>query len=135
MRDDKSYISENHLTTGLASLSRFYLDNNQSWLSIFSPIWSPPPLVMICKTSRKEEIEIIDTDVVVITTWVANLFCFVSATPYGNLEDLYNPEYEDYDQHNEVSGAELSAPRFVSSQLDLVVNEGETIRLPCIVTR
>ena len=55
MRDDKSYISENHLTTGLASLSRFYLDNNQSWLGIFSPIWSPASVVMICKTSRNEE--------------------------------------------------------------------------------
>lgn len=62
------------------------------------------------------------------------LYC-IQATPYGNLEDLYNPEYEDYDQHNEVAELELKAPRFVSSQLDLVVNEGETIRLPCIVTR
>ena len=65
---------------------------------------------------------------------------FVSATPYGNLEDLYNPDYEDYDENNEVSeetGADaiLKPPGFVSSKLDLVINEGETIRLPCIVTR
>lgn len=87
---------------------------------------------MICKTSRNEENNR-HCCVVVITTRRGYKSIFVSATPYGNLEDLYNPEYEDYDQHNEVS--ELSAPRFVSSQLDLVVNEGETIRLPCIVTR
>ena len=65
---------------------------------------------------------------------------FVSATPYGNLEDLYNPDYEDYDENNEVSeeaGADaiLKPPGFVSSKLDLIINEGETIRLPCIVTR
>ena len=68
-----------------------------------------------------------------------NNFPFVSATPYGNLEDLYNPDYEDYDENNEVSeeadDAVLKPPGFVSSSVDLVVNEGETIRLPCIVTR
>jgi len=56
--------------------------------------------------------------------------------PYGSLEDLYNPEY-DYDEDNEVSeeGAVMKAPGFVSETMNLVVNEGETIRLPCIVTR
>jgi len=73
------------------------------------------------------------------------LLCFlpllcIQATPYGNLEDLYNPDYEDYDENNEVSeeaGADaiLKPPGFVSSKLDLIINEGETIRLPCIVTR
>jgi len=66
------------------------------------------------------------------------LLC-IQATPYGNLEDLYNPDYEDYDENNEVSeeadDAVLKPPGFVSSSVDLVVNEGETIRLPCIVTR
>ena len=65
---------------------------------------------------------------------------FVAASPYGNLEDLYSADYEDYDEHNEVSeeaggDAILKPPEFVSSGLDLVVNEGEVIRLPCIVSR
>ena len=57
----------------------------------------------------------------------------VSATPYGNLEDLYG----SYDDNNEVEEEEatMKAPSFVSSPLDVVVNEGETIRLPCIVSR
>ena len=61
---------------------------------------------------------------------------FHSGLPYGSLEDLYNPEY-DYDEDNEVSeeGAVMKAPGFVSETMNLVVNEGETIRLPCIVTR
>ena len=52
------------------------------------------------------------------------------------MEDLYSPEY-DYDEDNEVSeeGAVMKAPGFVSETMNLVVNEGETIRLPCIVTR
>jgi len=56
--------------------------------------------------------------------------------PYGSLEDLYSPEY-DYDEDNEVSeeGDVMKAPGFVSETMNLVVNEGETIRLPCIVTR
>ena len=78
MRDDKSYISENHLTTGLASLSRFYLDNNQSWLGIFSPIWSPASLVMICKTLQGKKWKIIDTVVLLLLLQggVTSLFLF-----------------------------------------------------------
>ena len=64
---------------------------------------------------------------------------YILGSPYGNLEDLYNPDYDDYEEHNEVSeehdDAILKPPGFVSNELDLVVNEGETIRLPCIVTR
>ena len=42
-----------------------------------------------------------------------------------------------YDDNNEVEEEEatMKAPSFVSSPLDVVVNEGETIRLPCIVSR
>eukprot|EP00090_Calanus_glacialis_P007213 TRINITY_DN15667_c0_g1_i4.p1 TRINITY_DN15667_c0_g1~~TRINITY_DN15667_c0_g1_i4.p1 ORF type:complete len:475 (-),score=83.63 TRINITY_DN15667_c0_g1_i4:269-1693(-) len=56
--------------------------------------------------------------------------------PYDSIEDLYSPEY-DYDEDNEVSeeGDVMKAPGFVSETMNLVVNEGETIRLPCIVTR
>ena len=38
---------------------------------------------------------------------------------------------------SEEAGADaiLKPPGFVSSKLDLIINEGETIRLPCIVTR
>lgn len=51
---------------------------------------------------------------------------------------MYTADYEDYNDNNEVSEEEeaiMKAPSFVSSRLELVVNEGETIRLPCIVTR
>ena len=56
--------------------------------------------------------------------------------PYGSIEDLYSPEYA-YDEDNEVSEEKdiMKAPGFVSETLNLVVDEGETIRLPCIVTR
>ena len=56
--------------------------------------------------------------------------------PYGYVEDLYSPEYA-YDDANEVSEEEevIAAPGFVSDTLDLLVTEGETIALPCIVTR
>ena len=65
------------------------------------------------------------------------MFSQLSATPYNNLEDLYSADYGDYDDNNEVSEEEaiMRAPSFVSSPLDVVVNEGETIRLPCIVSR
>ena len=64
-------------------------------------------------------------------------FYLSSGTPYGNLEDLYTADYEDYDDNNKVSEEEaiMAAPGFVSPRLDLVVNEGETIRLPCVVSR
>ena len=61
-------------------------------------------------------------------------FSQLSGTPYGNLEDLYG----SYDDNNEVAEEEeaiMKAPSFVSLPLDVVVNEGETIRLPCIVSR
>ena len=49
---------------------------------------------------------------------------------------MYSPEYA-YDEDNEVSEEEdvEKAPEFVSETINLVVNEGETISLPCIVTR
>ena len=49
---------------------------------------------------------------------------------------MYNPEYA-YDEDNEVSEEEdvEKAPEFVSETINLEVNEGETISLPCIVTR
>ena len=60
----------------------------------------------------------------------------LSGVPYGYVEDLYSPEYS-YDDANEVSeeGEGIAAPGFVSESLDLVVTEGDTIVLPCIVTR
>ena len=65
------------------------------------------------------------------------LFSQLPGTPYNNLEDLYSADYADYDDNNQVSEEEaiMMAPSFVSSSLDVVVNEGETIRLPCIVSR
>lgn len=73
----------------------------------------------------------------ILGTFLCFLPLLLQGTPYGNLEDLYNTDYGDYDDNNEVNeeDAIMEAPGFVSSRLDLVVNEGETIRLPCIVTR
>ena len=61
---------------------------------------------------------------------------FVPGTPYKSVYDMYSPEYA-YDEDNEVSEEEdvEKAPAFVSETKNLVVNEGETISLPCIVTR
>ena len=62
-------------------------------------------------------------------------FLFIEAF-HTSIEDLYSPEYA-YDEDNEVSeeGDVMKAPGFVSETINLVVNEGETITLPCIVTR
>jgi len=56
--------------------------------------------------------------------------------PYNSLDDLYSPDY-DYDDNNEIlkEGGAMKAPGFVSKELDIVVTEGDTIELPCIVTR
>jgi hypothetical protein len=61
---------------------------------------------------------------------------FCLGLPYSSIEDLYSPEYK-YEEDNEMSeeGDVMKAPGFVSETLQLVVKEGETIRLPCIVTR
>ena len=59
-----------------------------------------------------------------------------SGIPYKSVYDMYNPEYA-YDEDNGVSEEEdvEKAPEFVSKTMNLVVNEGETIVLPCVVTR
>ena len=56
--------------------------------------------------------------------------------PYGSLEDMYSPEYS-YDEDNEVKEEEDVdiTPKFVTETMNLVVTEGDTIVLPCVVTR
>jgi len=56
--------------------------------------------------------------------------------PYGSLEDMYSPEYS-YDEDNEVTEDKDVdvTPGFVTKTMNLVVNEGDTIILPCVVTR
>ena len=55
--------------------------------------------------------------------------------------DIYSIEYEEYDDEaliksiEEEPSAELETPEFVSQRVDLVVNEEETIRLPCLLER
>lgn len=68
---------------------------------------------------------------------VSNFIFSITGTPYNNLEDLYAADYGDYDDNNQVNEEEavMMAPSFVSQPLDVVLNEGETIRLPCIVSR
>jgi len=51
--------------------------------------------------------------------------------PYDSLEDLYSP---DYGNELQVSDT-LMPPPFTSSPLHLSVSEGDTVRLPCIVSR
>ena len=56
--------------------------------------------------------------------------------PYSSVEDLYSAEYA-YDEDNEVSeeGDVMKTPGFHSETMNLVVNVGDTIRLPCILMR
>jgi len=56
--------------------------------------------------------------------------------PYDSLEDFYFSEYSD-DLTNEVIENEnvQRAPAFISESMQFIVNEGETITLPCLVTR
>ena len=56
--------------------------------------------------------------------------------PYDSLEDFYFSEYSD-DLTNEVIENEnvQRAPAFISESMKFIVNEGETITLPCLVTR
>jgi len=60
------------------------------------------------------------------------VFCSLLLTPgqpYDSLEDLYSPDYG-----NEVTDT-LMPPSFTSAPLHLSVTEGDTVRLPCIVSR
>ena len=51
--------------------------------------------------------------------------------PYKSLEDLYA-----YDESDEITVDEdVKTPEFLSKSLNLVVNQGESISLPCSVTR
>jgi len=71
------------------------------------------------------------------------LWCLLSIQATGELigSDIYSIEYEEYDDDSliksieEEPSAELETPEFVSQRVDLVVNEEETIRLPCLLER
>ena len=65
-----------------------------------------------------------------------HLKCDAAGIPYGSLEDMYSPEYS-YDEDNEVTEDKDDdvTPGFVTKTMNLVVNEGDTIVLPCVVTR
>ena len=60
------------------------------------------------------------------------------------VSDSYSFEYEEYEDENgedqikvleEEQNSALQTPEFVSQRVDLVVNEEETIRLPCLLER
>jgi len=62
----------------------------------------------------------------------------ISGLPYsGTVEDMYSSdEYNDTpsnDQPQEV--VHVRTPKFISESMSMLVNEGETVRLPCIVDR
>ena len=72
------------------------------------------------------------------------LYFLILGKPYGDdNNDLYNNEdYTDPDghgnggQHEEpVEGPIYKLPKFVTKPQNLMVNEGSTIRLPCVVDR
>ena len=64
-----------------------------------------------------------------------HLKCDAAGIPYGSLEDMYSPEYS-YDEDNEVKEEDVDiTPKFVTETMNLVVTEGDTIVLPCVVKR
>lgn len=61
----------------------------------------------------------------------------VSAVPYGDTNnDIYsNDDYEDDSNVNKEENQIYAVPKFESTSINELVNEGGTIRLPCIVDR
>ena len=69
----------------------------------------------------------------------------VSGKPYGDdNNDLYaNDEYEDVESTDQASTSNGAAaehvihvlPKFVTTPQNVMVNEGATIKLPCVVNR
>jgi len=74
-----------------------------------------------------------------IIAWTL-LFLYVSVVqgvPYGSVNDLYDTNYEYDFGDNQVRDEVLitKTPKILSDPLELVVNEGQTVRLPCLVDR
>ncbi|XP_059095188.1 lachesin-like isoform X2 [Tigriopus californicus] len=64
-------------------------------------------------------------------------FALVSAVPYGDTNnDIYsNDDYEDDSAMSKEENQIYAVPKFESTSINELVNEGGTIRLPCIVDR
>merc|ERR1739838_1242552 len=61
----------------------------------------------------------------------------VAGVPYGSINDYYDTNY-DYEYGDDQIREEVintRTPRFLSQPLDIVVNEGQEVRLPCLVDR
>lgn len=60
----------------------------------------------------------------------------VSGLPYTeNMDDMYSGEY-DGDNSMHVQEIAISrTPKYISESMSMLVNEGETVRLPCMVDR
>jgi len=60
--------------------------------------------------------------------------CIAKGSPYsGDVEDMYNSDYDSTSPSNEVMYTRT--PEFISEPMTLLVNEGETVELPCEVDR
>eukprot|EP00092_Neocalanus_flemingeri_P000881 GFUD01000938.1.p1 GENE.GFUD01000938.1~~GFUD01000938.1.p1 ORF type:complete len:1259 (+),score=360.25 GFUD01000938.1:95-3871(+) len=61
----------------------------------------------------------------------------VNGVPYGSINDLYDTNYEYEFGDNQVREEVLitKTPQFLSQPQEIVVNEGHTVRLPCLVDR
>jgi len=72
-----------------------------------------------------------------VWTVVLSPLLHVSGAPYDSPNDLYdtNYEYEFGDSQVREEVFITKTPQFVSPPLHLEVNEGQTVRLPCLVDR
>eukprot|EP00092_Neocalanus_flemingeri_P000880 GFUD01000937.1.p1 GENE.GFUD01000937.1~~GFUD01000937.1.p1 ORF type:complete len:449 (+),score=131.49 GFUD01000937.1:118-1464(+) len=74
-----------------------------------------------------------------ILAWTAlSLFeITVNGVPYGSINDLYDTNYEYEFGDNQVREEVFitKTPQFLSQPQEIVVNEGHTVRLPCLVDR
>jgi len=70
-------------------------------------------------------------------TVISSLLLQASGAPYDSLNDLYDTNYDYEFGDNQVREEVFitKTPQFVSQPLQLGVNEGQTVRLPCLVDR
>ena len=68
--------------------------------------------------------------------------CFLAGNPYSDSsvgDDYYADDYDNYsaddDYLNENERVVHTVPEFVSKPTDVWVNEGDTIKLPCMVDK
>jgi len=72
-----------------------------------------------------------------VFTLIALLCSTVTGSPYteGAVQDMYNGDYDGVSSESEEEIPVVRTPKFLSEAMSLLVNEGETVRLPCQVDR